>query len=131
MTKCSVKLRHVTDKQVVKYTQKLVCSSVSKISNCTAGQSLLVKTRTSVKYKKSIVHQQIYKCSSCTKTFTTQNRLYKHERTHVPGHYICDVYKKRFQYPKILSTIKMYMILSHMLSVKYKGVRECMQLKRL
>ena len=59
-----------------------------------------MKTRSYIKQKQAIVLK--YKCSKCVKKFSTQNGLYKHERTHSVGHYVCTVCNRCFQYPKTL-----------------------------
>ena len=99
--KCSVVLCQLTDCDVKKYkdNRSNVLPSVSKSVSINKKP---IKTRSYIKQKQAIVPKYLYKCSKCVKKFVTQNRLYKHERTHSVGRYVCTVCKRHFQYLKTL-----------------------------
>ena len=99
--KYSVVLNRLHPGDVKKYTDKStnVLPSVSKSDTITRKP---MKTKSYIKQKQAIVLKYLYKCSKCVKKFSTQNRLYKHERTHSVGHYVCTACNRCFQYPKTL-----------------------------
>ena len=106
---CSVVLTQSSSKEIRKYS----CTSdikKNRINKNSLPESVVdkkpIKMRSYFKQKKSVTLDLIFKCTKCNKWFATQNGQYKHYRTHSLGKYVCNICKKRFQYPKTLADHK-------------------------